>query len=139
MIKSMLVLMTFVLLPSAANAQQVSYSYDAAGNRVSRSSAANAPQLFSRRSVSRNSSSQLQQAIYVGPNPTNGPLSIRFSQWDDTNDCSLVLSNMSGQVFIRQAMTSTEAMLNLSTFPKGYYLLEVELNGDKSTYKIIKN
>ena len=134
MIKSMLVLMTFVLLPSAANAQQVSYSYDAAGNRVSRSSAANAPQLFSRKSVSRNSSSQLQQAIYVGPNPTNGPLSIRLSLWDDTNDCSLVLSNMSGQVFIRQAMTSTEAMLNLSTFPKGYYLLEVELKKSRGRF-----
>lgn len=139
MIKHILLLSAMTIVPSAINAQQVSYSYDATGNRISRSSVVNAPQFSSGRNISKSVSSFLQQTLSVGPNPTSGLLGIRLSQWNDTDNCSLLLSNTSGQVLIQQAMTSADATLDLSTFPKGYYLLRVDLNGEKNTYKIIKN
>lgn len=139
MIKHLLLLTSLTIVPSAINAQQVSYSYDAAGNRISRSSVVNAPQFLGRRNVAKSTSSPLQQTLSVGPNPTNGLLGIRLSRWNDTDNCSLLLCNTSGQVLIQQNMTSADATLDLSTFPQGYYLLRVDLNGEKNTYKIIKN
>lgn len=140
--KPLFLLMVAFVLPSAIHAQQILYSYDAAGNRIERS-LANGLNPAHRRTNSDNNASNasggMQRSLSVGPNPTKGLLSIKHSCWDDSNECRLQLTTLSGQVLIEKSMTSAEATLNLHTYPNDYYLLSVELNGEKKTYKIIKN
>lgn len=140
--KTLFMLMVAFVLPSAIQAQQVVYSYDAAGNRIERS-LANGPNPAPSRTNSdnnvSNASDRTQRSFSVGPNPTKGLLAVKHSRWDDSDECRLQLTTLSGQVLIEQSMTSAEATLNLHAYPNDYYLLSVELNGEKKTYKIIKN
>lgn len=125
-----------VLLTALCHAQQVTYSYDAAGNRVSRQTG-NGSQAPLRSSVNQQQTS-LEQAISIGPNPTTGPLEISLLRYSENNECHLTLSNTAGQVLINHSMTSAKTTLNLSSYAYGFYLLMIELNGEQTTYKIIK-
>ena len=80
----------------------------------------------------------IEQTISVGPNPTTGQLKVSLSRFGKENICNLLLVNASGQTLISQAMTSSQAILDLSQYASGYYLLKVELNNNVTTHKIIK-
>ena len=136
--KQLLTLMVAFVLPSAIQAQQIAYSYDAAGNRIGRSLANGINQAPRKTESENNGSDRLQRSLSVGPNPTSGLLAVKHSRWDDSDECRLQITTLSGQVLIEQNMTSAEATLDLSTYPNGYYLLSVELNDEQKTYKIIK-
>ncbi len=130
------VLFVAVLLPLMCQAQQVSYSYDSAGNRVSRQTG-NGSQAPLRSSVDQKQT-DLKITISVGPNPTTGPLEISLSRFGENDACHLTLSNTAGQVLIDRSVTSVLTTLDLSSYAYGFYLLRVELNGEITTYKIIK-
>lgn len=134
--KRLSLLFVSVLLSALCHAQQVSYSYDAAGNRISRQigNGSQAP-LWS--SVNQQQTNQ-EQTISVGPNPTTGPLEISLSHFDENDACHLILSNTAGQVMINHSVTSAKTTLDLSSYAYGFYLLKIELNGEQTTYKIIK-
>ena len=137
--KLVLTLLVAATLPTAVHAQAVGYSYDAAGNRVSRALSAGALQ-SPRINNTRNMLADRQgQTLSVGPNPTTGMLSVSLARFADADECRLLLSNMAGQTLIEQSMTSTQATLDLTSYPSGYYLLLVDVNGEKTSYKIIKN
>lgn len=127
-----------LLLPLLGHAQQIAYEYDAAGNRVSRHVANNGSQASPRRSLENNPKETIEQTISVGPNPTTGQLKVSLSRFGKENICNLLLVNASGQTLISQAMTSSQAILDLSQYASGYYLLKVELNNNVTTHKIIK-
>lgn len=136
--KVIILLLVTVMLPATVSAQSITYVYDAAGNRISRSLATKnqAP----RKALTDYDTSEMTiLSISVGPNPTNGLLNIRLSQWDDAYSCHLLLSDLSGRIVIEQNMDSPVATLNLSSYSNGYYLLLVEVNGEQQFYKIIKN
>lgn len=132
--KVLLSLLAAAMLPVTASAQQIAYTYDASGNRISRSLAntrSNAPR--------KSKDSSIRNDVYIGPNPTQGQLTIRLSVWNESTTCHLLLSNIAGQVLTEQTMSSIETTLDLSSLSNGYYILQVEVNGEKNTYKIIKN
>ena len=131
-------LLAAVMLPVTASAQQIVYSYDAAGNRISRSLATRGSNDPRKKAAENSASIKYDNSVFVGPNPTKGPLTIRLSRWDDATTCHLLLSNTAGQVLAEQMMTSTESTFDLGHYPNGYYLLQVELNEEKKTYKIVK-
>ena len=104
--KQLFMLMVAFVLPSAIQAQQVIYSYDATGNRIERSLANGINPAPSRTNSENNNSDRLQRSLSVGPNPTSGLLAIKHSRWDDSDECRLQLTTLSGQVLIEQSMTS---------------------------------
>ncbi len=126
------------MLPLASFGQRIYYSYDAAGNRVQRQMASRGSQAPRKKSLDTQMSEQFSQSVSVGPNPTNGPLDIRLFRWNGEDQCHLLLSNTAGQVLADRTVTSALTTLDLSTCPSGYYLLQVELNGETETYKIIR-
>lgn len=132
-------LLAALMLPVALRAQTIFYGYDAAGNRISRSAVRGSSQQSSGKTQkTEDSTDGLPHSVFVGPNPTRGQLAVRQSRWDDTNECQLQLTSLSGVVLIEQTMTSAETTLDLSSFTNGLYLLLVELNREKKTYKITK-
>ena len=137
--KLLFMLLAAFLLPVAVKAQNIAYSYDAAGNRILRALANNSYQSPRKSVTDDNLSKRTFPSISVSPNPTNGLLNICLSRWDNDYTCHLLLSDLSGLTLIEQDMNSPEASLNLSSFPAGYYLLLVDINGQQQSYKIIKN
>ena len=137
--KLLLSLLAAAMLPVTASAQQIIYSYDASGNRISRSLANNGLNAPRKNIAASTKGITVKADVFISPNPTIGLLFIRLSRWSDTTTCRLLLSNIAGQVITEQMMTSAEATLNLSSYPNGYYILQVELDEEIKTYKIVKN
>ena len=130
-----------LLLPMLGHAQQIAYEYDAAGNRTSRHVANNSPQAPRQGSLEdfpQETNELKGLAISVGPNPTTGPLTVSLTHFGKEDACSLLLVNTAGQTLVRQAMTSSQATLDLTHYANGIYLLKVDLNDNITTYKIIK-
>lgn len=130
--------MAAILLPLASYGQCITYSYDATGNRILRQMETRGAQTPPRKNVEKQNTGHISPSVSISPNPTNGPLNICFSQWKDSNECHVSLGNMAGQVLIDQSINSIMTTIDLSSYSVGYYLLQIELNGEKETYKIIR-
>lgn len=68
------------------------------------------------------------------PNPTTGKLSFKGKDKIDT----VVIFNLSGQKIWQETVNAASGQIDLSKFPAGVYLMQVETNGQRGAYKIIK-
>lgn len=138
--KKLLICFGLLSLTSArSHAQVVTYSYDASGNRTMRSLINNISQAPSIEGAWDTPYSSRDIEIVVSPNPTSGLLSVKLSQWDITDTGTLVLSDTSGHVIVQQAISSDKTTIDISNSAKGIYMMLIVLNGEKHSYKIIKN
>jgi hypothetical protein len=131
----------YFLLFAASNlyAQTVSYTYDNAGNRIERvinmtSSAA----LRSPEGATALEDVIAQQEIRIYPNPTQGMLTVEIVHFTDNLQADFVLTDLSGKIIDRRRATSGSLTFNLSPHPSGIYLLRSVMNGETTTWKIIK-
>ena len=132
----------FVLLSmisTGVHAQGIAYSYDASGNRISRSVINNNSQAPRLEGAWETSNSSRKIDIVVTPNPTSEMISVKLSQWEDSDTGTLVLSDVSGHVIVQQTITSAQTTIDISNSSNGIYMMMIELNGEKKSYKIIKN
>lgn len=127
---------------TTATAQNVSYTYDAAGNRIKREIVMNrnsAPAVNTqeeREEVYSEMLSKKQVSIY--PNPTSGMLKVEVLNLGDGENCTLRIFNSAGVQITSTHMTSTTAALDISNQPNGIYFLRVAIGKEESTWKIIK-
>ena len=130
-----------LVLPMLGHAQEIVYEYDAAGNRTSRHIVNNSPQapLFGTpKDFPPETNEKERLAISVGPNPTSGQLTVSLSCLGKEDVCDIQLVNAAGQTIFSQSMSSSKAILDLSRYANGIYLLKINLNEEITTYKIIK-
>ena len=127
------------MVSTGSYAQGIAYSYDASGNRISRSVISNNSQAPLIEDAWETSNSLRGIEIIVSPNPTSGILSVKLSQWENSDTGTLVLSDISGHVIVQQTITSTQTTIDISNSSNGIYMMMIELNGEKKSYKIIKN
>ena len=143
-LKTLLAVLTIMLLPSELDAQNIHYSYDAAGNRIKREIVLAPEDSLTRQSevkkaMTANYSDMLSgRTIRIYPNPTDGILKVDMAGCTDAEQCHVKLFNMSGQqLFFTDSPSSIET-INLISQPKGIYLLSIIINGEESTWRIIK-
>ncbi|MEZ4850446.1 MAG: T9SS type A sorting domain-containing protein, partial [Bacteroidia bacterium] len=78
---------------------------------------------------------QLQKALKVYPNPTNGQLSIELGRY--YSEVEIRLRNVLGQVVIRQNFKATgKILLDLALSPE-VYLLEVDTHSEIAGLKVV--
>ncbi|AXT56335.1 T9SS C-terminal target domain-containing protein [Aquimarina sp. AD1] len=73
------------------------------------------------------------------PNPSSDVFNI---QWRNANNVSYTVTDLAGKLIVsRNTVSSSEnvAQINLSSFAKGMYFLNVNLDGVEETMKLIKN
>lgn len=75
------------------------------------------------------------EAITFGPNPTTDILSVRFEAASTRN---LEIINLAGQMIFTGKYTGKNAVIDLSAFPPGIYLLQVKKKQTLATYRIVK-
>lgn len=116
--------------------QKVQYAYDASGNRVKReivltkSVAETQPVVFIEELAKR--------TIKVYPNPTEGQLKVEVSDFEKSKSVNLTIVNMQGQVVLRKKMSSATEDLDISGKAVGLYILQINIDGENSSWKIIK-
>ena len=141
MIKSILTTIV-TLLPLFVGAQQkISYAYDANGNRVSRTivlpkQAAIAMKnhvdsIFFEEKLAEN-----QLKIY--PNPVQSELTIAVDRYEPAMQGKFSLYDTNGAMLVTSELLGAITKVDMGHYAQGIYLLRIQLNGESTTWKIIK-
>jgi hypothetical protein len=117
------------------------YVYDNAGNRISRLySEIPPPEDSEDEEASTTTDAEIlsERIIKIYPNPTEGILTVEIVNFTNDLQAEFLLTDLSGKVINRQKATSGYQTFNLSNQPAGIYLLRIQINGENTTWKIIK-
>lgn len=126
-------------MPCLMFAQTIRYDYDGAGNRLTRVIVMSPNRIAKSASIDEFLSDSLSERnIRIYPNPTQGLLRIRIDQLSEEDICSIRLFSLSGQQILVMPLQTTETELNISDQSNGIYILQILLNGEASSWKIIK-
>lgn len=141
----LLLVLCIALFPSFCDAQnygEVSFGYDANGNRVSSSI------MF--RSDDRNgtgsdamflsSVSDMLESMEVRlyPNPTPDRFTMSLSN-TDSMDAQVILFTLDGEVLDEKTARGGTLVFDLSGRPSGLYLVRLTLDGASKAWKVLKN
>jgi len=129
-----------VLFCCTVSAQSIEYGYDACGNRVTRQivlektnkslSVASVQEDFSEEQLG-----EVQVRIY--PNPTHGHLKVVLQGVDEVQG-TIEVYDTQGKRIVRLPNAEHENDIDLSPQPNGIYLMRLTINGEVSTWKILK-
>lgn len=122
-------------------ARRVLYSYDSSGNRtqaykdiIFRSEG----EVDDVDSEPRREDLSLHR-ITIYPNPTKGQLSVEITGEGSLEGASISIYSMNGSVVYSNSEPEGENNINLSESPNGIYLLIIRVDGETSSWKIIKD
>ena len=132
-------------------AQTVSFGYDNAGNRTSRTRPLPKSTLdttvVSEEEIKKELAEQEQKfgfeslaegQVKVYPNPTEGAMMVKLQNISNAEGIQLQLYNLSGSLLKTKQMGSTLEEFSLYEYSSGVYILRVSRNDEKLEYKIIK-
>lgn len=137
-------LICFALLPLVSSAQgRIGYSYDAAGNRVKREIIMSAPMAMSRQKnldFDEQSFSDMVsgRSVKIHPNPAEGTLKISLPGLKEADVCSIDVYTLRGVHILTQAVKTDNVSVDISSQPAGVYILNMTINNNSTTWKIIK-
>ena len=108
--------------------RNIIFTYDACGNRIRRSLRINVNPI---QSPKKSPSTKVE-------NQTTGCI-VTLEGWN--TDCSgyIELYNTAGQQITREPINSCVTTIDMSTQPKGVYILKININGKVTTKEFIKN
>ena len=136
-----LLFMAFSL--SGFSQQIISYAYDNAGNRISRKvidlTVTPNPTHVKKGADPEPVVEQLgERKITVFPNPTKGSLAVEIVGGDEKDELSISLYTATGQQLLSKSVQAGTTPINMTTYPKAYYVLRVQAGEKYTEYKIIK-
>ncbi|MCL2649392.1 MAG: T9SS type A sorting domain-containing protein [Candidatus Azobacteroides sp.] len=140
--KILLGFLATVCLQGLHSQNTVSYGYDYAGNRVSRTiimnsnSLKSAPAPTEEPAVYTEMLSEIRLNIY--PNPTDGLLKVEILNLPENHTAHIMLYNLSGQVIVTHRKVDGFAEIDISREPVGTYLMKVIAGEYHTEWKIIK-
>ena len=122
--------------------QRVAFSYDAAGNRISRT-------VITLSRAMRAASDSLEEnkvnhtlyacKVTVYPNPTEGEVNLSVSNGKEDAVSDVAVYDVSGTLLKTLQMEgNTSVSIDLSDYPDGIYLIDFHQEESVSYYKIIK-
>lgn len=119
-------------------ADRLVYAYDQTGNRISRTievpnrmSAPGTASLFATESLSG-------KTLRIYPNPTEGALRVEIAGWEDSDSCAISIYDMGGAEIWASDASEAITDIDITSSPEGMYVMLITLNGEKTTWKIIK-
>lgn len=122
-------------------AQRIKYTYDNAGNRLTRQKeivvqTRGALSDEEEPSVYEEELSETKVTIY--PNPTRGMLKVDISGVEKFENARISLYDLTGKLLQQWAGISQSNAIDLSERTPGMYIMQVAYNGKISSWKIIK-
>jgi len=148
-----LYLLSFLLFCISVNYAQSNlqriYEYDASGNRTCSKVFVIKNLQTTVDSTDIENQDQFETAPYyteqlgdiqlnIFPNPTTQMVTVQITNYVDFTEGTLKLYSLNGQSLRQYSITSSEIRIDLSDYAKGVYILKLQVNQQKDTWKIIK-
>lgn len=119
----------------------INYTYDGSGNRTS------AERIINLRQAETDSTGKVKPMLHeltshritIYPNPTDGNFSIEIGAPETIEQASITIYSMSGTIIYRNDEPDAVNEIDITSSPDGMYLLIIRIDGENSTWKIIKN
>ncbi len=136
--KLVLLLLLAMVVPSAYAQTQVYYSYDACGNRVSRTTT-----VAKTRAVDGDESSQTIDKGKLGNvrtslHQTEDRLIVEIPGWSTNDEGLLSIYDMNGRCVTKSPVVNSVTEIDLSPYTVGCYILQLLVNRNKESWKIIR-
>jgi hypothetical protein len=137
---TIIILLVAVIIQS--NSQTISYDYDYAGNRISRKVVPLSPPPQGAKKQPADSIAVEdilgKRNILVYPNPTRGALGVEINGGDTEEDIRLILFSGQGvQLYNSKAQPGINP-IDMTAYPKGWYILRVQAGEERKEFKVIK-
>ena len=142
----------FMILYSLTGfSQSVSFTYDAAGNRLTRSltilkitnnnTSENNDhfKLSAQTTLSVNEPITINDLLVsISPNPNGGKFEVKIDNFSPNTIVDIYLHSIEGKLVYENNKAKSVNSINISTRENGTYILTVLVNGTKETWKVIK-
>lgn len=136
-----LLLIYFIFSALTVYAQQkLSYAYDNAGNRTSRTIILERQQAVKQRSTKAVSYEDLlaDKEIKLYPNPVKVTLSVDINGYDRDLKGEYFLFDIQGKMILHKDLKAQSFQIDMSSYAVGSYLMRIVINGESTTWEIIK-
>lgn len=121
------------------SADTFKFNYDNSGNRISREI------ILSTRSMGNESDNFItyndmidEKTITIHPNPTRGQLKVEIPDYKTGEQCELSIFSIDGKIMMSTKPYDIITDLDISTYPNGIYILNIQIGESVSSWKIIK-
>ncbi len=134
-------MLVFCLLGAVCmHGQSISYTYDAAGNRTSRQVITLPPQNVKKQPTdSVVVQDRLEErTILIYPNPTRGALRIDIAGGNPDEKLRIILYSGQGTMLYHADAHIGSNPLDMSIYPKGWYILQIQAGESRREFKVIK-
>ncbi len=134
-----LLLFVFLLLSKPCSAQQrtVTYSYDAAGNRISKTVRVPLRPIGSERQSQNDEDDTQRVGIYLSYN--DNMLLLFVPGCCEETPCDYVICSIGGQVINRGHMTREVCEIKTRNFTRGTYVIHLTFNEEQESCKFYKD
>lgn len=133
-----LIFLLLIIPLSIAGQNKLKYTYDAAGNRIKKEIL-----LTSTRSEEVSTTVFTEEfsknVVKIYPNPTQGQLAVEISDAEKAKSANLTIFNLQGKIVTKAIVISNITNLDISSEPSGVYILQINIDGTLSSWRIIKN
>lgn len=135
--RPLLLLISFLFISGILSAQNVTYAYDNAGNRVERSILLRSAPPVSDETVFLEEI-LLEHTVKIYPNPTKGQFAVEIDNLSSDSSGKINLYDTNGKMIRERKVESGRIEFDLSNYATGIYILRISIDGVNTTWKVIK-
>ena len=140
--KKTLFTILFIVYSSTMCGQVLHYFYDDAGNRYCRNDPFDRLAIQSSRTLQSKTTTESERSriykIKAYPNPVHDILKVEITGLAETDVCLISVYSLSSVQLFSELVSSSLTSIEVNDYPRGIYLLVVNVNGEKETIKIVK-
>jgi len=119
--------------------KEVYYKYDLEGNCISRNVITLTKSISSEQEYKKDVVFEDKETkIIIYPNPTKGLLKVEIPDYRENEKSFYSIYDLNGKLYIKKKAKGKQSHLDISNYPDGTYILQINRKGKNSSWKIIK-
>ena len=127
-----------LLASLTSSAQSITYSYDAAGNRVSRGVTVSRMRKQEKKTLNLADGNNLEGKVRLTGDSRTGSVTVEIIGHRTGDRCEVSLYALSGENLLQLQPSESSVTFSLGPYPDGIYIVSVTLNGESEAWKITK-
>jgi len=117
---------------------KVEFTYDNAGNRISRQIVSLNKSTYLSDTISIFEDHLEERTVKLYPNPTYGLLTMEISSLKADEKVMVQVTDMNGHILLKEVQTTSSFKIDLTSRSKGFYILSATIGRERREWKIIK-